>query len=597
MTTARPIVMAAGVQFSEADISDYVRTLSTSILANIGVTQRGKKNQNLLLTGLSQGVKALGIPGPNYPGLQVMREFFNAGGGQMQYVPVANGDTSASTVVTLLDTTTVTLTAPETGTFFNQEKLQVSYGSQLPNSTSATHTFPAGAGTYSYTVTGPVVAGTLKVSINGAPAGVDNGAGVIVFGSGFTAYAGTINYNTGAVVITTTSLGAALTAATVLTSFSAWSSFNFQVIYQVLDSNSNPVGSPYVLEAFRGLTLANMVASLAAAQYLSVPDAFSSFPVANTYTFSGGSDGIEEIEDGDYIGNTLTNPTGMQIFAYPDQVDINLITIPRASQSLAIRQAMIQLCEVSRSDTFAIIDPPPSLSIQTVADWANGNGEYSSYDTIDSTYAGIYYPYYTSYNSLTDENESTPPSALAAAAFARSNPWQAPAGPNRGKALNIIGIDNNLNPQDRAFLGANRINPISDLNGIGTMVLGQYTAALEATSLDRIAARVMLMRIEKAITTALYPLLFEPNTPQTWSQAGMIVTPYLNALVNKEQIYSGAFYCDSTTNTDDVINNNIMSCVIALQLLKYAEIILCTFVMTALGADITESTVSQYANT
>lgn len=75
----------------------------------------------------------------------------------------------------------------------------------------------------------------------------------------------------------------------------------------------------------------------------------------------------------------------------------------------------------------------------------------------------------------------------------------------------------------------------------------------------------------------------------------MIVQPYLDALVRKQQIYQGLFICNDDTNTEEIVNNNQMACQCRLQLLKYAEIIVVNFVLYAYGAQITENVVGKAA--
>ena len=445
--------------------------------------------------------------------------------------------------------------------------------------------------------TNPLVAGTVVIKFGATQVATDSdGDGTFTFISGYTPYSATIDYLTGELVITTTNLTTAATAVSVTVEGYYWNNFKLQFEISVKDDDDVVVSGPHILETYQGLTLANMVAELADSDHVGITTAFLAFPLAGNYTFTGGDDGIDDLTDGDYIGDDVgNNPTGMQLLANPTAVDINLLLVPGASKSLAIRQAMLQLVEVARADTLAIIDPPQGLSVSDVADWANGEGTYSSYDSMQSTYGAIYYPHYDTYNPTIRKNEKTPPCAAALAAFARTQSWEAPAGPNRGKLLNITNIDVELNGNDRAFLGENRINSIADLNGLGTMVLAQQTATTQPSSLDRIGPRMMLMRIEKALLTLMYTLLFEGNSPRTWNRAMMVAQPYLDNLISAERIYDGKFICNRNTNSDQNIANKVMSAVCTLQLLQHAEIILVTFLISQIGQTISEQEISAAA--
>jgi len=708
MSTTRSFPLAPGVAFREIDYSQYVKDLTANIPGMVGPKQKGKKNQRYLNTSLEQLIHNIGIPRSSHPALIAAREFFNAGGGRLIYVPVANGDVAATTTVDLVDTTTVSVSAKDTGTYFEGQQLKFSYGEQKKTKVSEAHTFPAltrtttltiggtkttndvitltvtdaalvgtplaiaytvqagddlaaiAAGlnalidgnaalgtakinstvsgqvitivsnspnatsyavTYSggATVTGtlsgptnvlshtyspdplvtnkPLVAGTIVVKFGSTQVATDSvTAGVLTFISGYSQYSGTVDYITGEIVITTTNLTTANVVSAVEVSGYHWSNFKATISISIKNDDGEVVSGPHIMETIQGITLENMVEKFADSEHVDIPTAFDSFPVSGTYTFTGADDGIDNLVDGDYIGDLIEGTaTGMQLLANANAVDINLLVVPEASKSLAVRQAMIQLVEVQRRDTLAIIDSPAGISVSSVADWANGEQAYASYDSVQSTYAALYYPHYKTYNPTTRQNEVTPPCAAALAAFARTQSWEAPAGPSRGKLLNITDIDVELNDNDRAFLADNRVNCIADLNGLGTMVLSQQTATTQATSLDRIGPRMMLMRIEKAITTLMYAFLFEGNSPRTWNKVSMIVDPYLQQLEKAEKIYAGKFVCNRNTNSDQNIKNKIMSAVCTLQLLQHAEIILVTFLISQIGQTISEQEISAAA--
>ena len=584
------ILMTPGVYFTETDISQYIKNLSSTMLALVGVASKGPLNEAVLITTYSELTANFGIPTEDYPALLVAREFLNAGGTQLFFVRVAQEDLAATVTVPQIDGTHHNIfTGATTGSFFNQVSLNVSYGTQKTTSVTHSETLTI-TSTQNFTLTipnAPVVPQTVIVKYGGTQVATDDGAGNLVFISGDSVFTGTVNYDTGAVAITATNQLSAETIAVVVNAV-YYSTFNIQVVLTTKDQNGNVVGT-FVEETFI-CSIGTTVDQLASSQYITVDDEPTTFPTAGTFQLTGGDDGADEIEDIDYIGNTLgATPTGLQIFAFPDEIDINLVGIPGASQSSAVRQALIQLAGETRQDCLALLDPPADATVQTVADWANGEGSYSDYGVIDTTYAAIYYPYFGSNNNITGAVDNTPPSAAVVQAFARSQYWQAPAGPNRGLLQNVTAPNVKLTPGDRVFLGANRVNPIGNLAGLGIMVLGQQTATEIASSLDRVGARMTLIQIEKAITTAMYPFLFEPNFPSTWLRATNLVQPYLNTLVSQQRLYSATFICNATTNTSDVINNNEMACVVQLQLPKYTEIILINFQITELGATITEN--------
>lgn len=696
MTHTRPLIMAPGVQFTETDISQYIKSLAYTIFADLGGASKGVLNQPVLLTSLDQAVATFGPPKEDYPGLLALREFFNAGGGIAYFTRVANGDTTASVDVDDIGSSDMTFSALSSGSDGNNIALQISNGgAKALTEVTASHTFSniaspttapvithggtPGSSTQTYVVaayasgalisvssagtttsgnatlngtnyntitwsavagadlykiyrtvattpstlgkigqtsattiddTGlsgdaaatptnpnvytttlnaqlPLVPGTIKLKFGTTLVATDNGNSAFTFTSAYNHYTGTINYQTGVVTITATGLSAIYTASMKFNG-NYWTQFNVQVRYTSYDNDGNVVRTTNV-ESWPGMTIDTVVETLANSTFITIDAAPATFPVPGLYPLTGGDDGIDDLTDADYIGSIVNGvPTGLQVYAFPDQIDINVVSIPGIS-SQAVREAVQQLVEVQRADTLAILDPPADLSEQGVADWANATGNYSSWNVLDSTYMAINFPWYTSYNSVNNANEVTPPSAWSIAALAQSQPYQAPAGPNRGRITNVIDVAYKLNATDRLYLGNERINPIANLHGMGIMLLGQQTATKSPSSLDRIASRVMLMRIEKAVTTAMFPLLFEPNTAPTWNRAVHIIQPFLDYLKANGQIYDGKFFCDGNTNSIQTINNNQMTAQCVLQLLKFAEIIVVNFVITNLGASITEN--------
>ena len=111
MSTTRTFPLAPGVAFRELDYSQYIRDLTNNIVGMVGPSQRGEKNTRLLFTSLDNFIAGLGIPRASHPAMIAGREFFNAGGGRIIYVPVANGDTKATVDVDLVDAGTGTVDA------------------------------------------------------------------------------------------------------------------------------------------------------------------------------------------------------------------------------------------------------------------------------------------------------------------------------------------------------------------------------------------------------------------------------------------------------------------------------------------------------
>jgi phage tail sheath protein FI len=313
----------------------------------------------------------------------------------------------------------------------------------------------------------------------------------------------------------------------------------------------------------------------------------TAFPTAGTFTFSGGTDGTAGITDYDYIGIRDSGiSSGLQSYANAEEVDINVIACPGQS-SIEVRQSLIGIAE-GRKDTIALLDPAQGMAIQDVVDWADGENTFAAYNSVNSTYSAIYYDWYKYTDAYNQTSYWAPPSGVALRAFAKSEYWEAPAGPNRGTMQDVTQMAQSLTQGDRDFLYSNRINPITDLPGYGIVIFGQRTGSMYPTSLDRVAVRRTLIVIEKAVTTALFPMLFEPNNMVTWKRAERLIQPFLDHMVTTNRIYEGRVVCNATTNTPAVIDQNQMVVNVFLKMMKYSEQIMVNFILVPTGADISE---------
>jgi hypothetical protein len=585
-------ISAPGVYFTENDESQYSPINSGAPIAGlVGVAPKGPVNQKVLVTTYAQLVALFGIPNENYPALLAAREFFNNGGIQLWFVRVTDDtDVAATTSIPMIGSGSLAVEAITSGSYFNNLQVFVAYGSQRSQTKTASEALTV-TSTQTFMVTmvnAPLVPGTVYVSFGGTQLAKDNGSGALTFSAQGTTYSGTVNYNTGVVTFIAANIVSVTTLAISITS-SYYSTFQIQSQLNLYDVNDNLINSGVPMETLSGLTLATAPAALANSNFLYTASNFTTFPTAGTYTMSGGTDGTSEIEDVDYIGNLVGSPTGLSIFGFPDSFLLDVIAIPGVT-SASVRQALIQMCSQTRQDCICLLDPPSNSTVETVMDWADATGSFSAYGVINSTYAAIGFPWYTSNNDLTNGIDLTPPSVAILAACAKSLYYEAPAGPINGVVTNYVDVAYDCSPGDRVTLGQDRINPICNYSNLGLMVLGQYTATLTSSALNRIGARRTLLTIERTIVTNCRIYLFQPDFPYTWNKVDLLNSPYLEGLIDNQIIYAGSFECDGITNTTADINNNVMAISVNdLELAKYAESIDITFNLTAEGAEITES--------
>lgn len=302
-----------------------------------------------------------------------------------------------------------------------------------------------------------------------------------------------------------------------------------------------------------------------------------------TYTFSGGNDGISDIEAGDYItaANSLT----------ADLVDMNLFAVPGVSDP-AVITAMLALAE-NRGDCLYLVDPPKGLTRDGVIQWHNGGGDYN-HTAFNSSFGALYYDWVTIYDSVNKVRVDVPPSVVVAASYAYSDRttevWYAPAGLKRGLVRGVLDSVTKLGKADTELLysDGNAINSLYDDPQVGLVLWGQKTLSRADTALNRVNVRRLLNYLKRVITAACNYLTFEPNDRVTWNSFEMKILPVLKNIQNKRGIYEYRVVKGETIVTNEDIDNYRMPCMVMIRPTKAAEEIPIYFVITSTGADFNE---------
>ncbi len=328
-------------------------------------------------------------------------------------------------------------------------------------------------------------------------------------------------------------------------------------------------------------------------------------PVVGTVTLTAGDDG-DNWTSSTVIG-TVTGSvrTGMQIFADPDQVFINLLATPGISYSAVIAEG-ITICE-TRADCMYVVDAPTGLTPAEVVQWHNGDSSLTvtvdqedrteaNSTVFNSSYAALYYPFYTAANKFDADggNISLPPSGVVLRTLAFTDtvadPWFAPAGPNRTRGSSILDLEFNASQGERDVMQiqGNNVNPISIIAGIGTVIMGQKTLQRAPTALDRVNVRRLLLSLEKSVSQSVFFLIFEPNDPILWRRFVNLVEPLLRDVQSRRGLLDFRVVADSTTTTPLLQDQNTFVGKIFLKPTKAAEKIVVSFNITPSGADFSE---------
>jgi hypothetical protein len=162
-------------------------------------------------------------------------------------------------------------------------------------------------------------------------------------------------------------------------------------------------------------------------------------------------------------------------------------------------------------------------------------------------------------------------------------PWYSPAGKVRGSLNNVIKLAYNPSQSDRDSLYSNRINPIINSPGSGTILFGDKTALSYTSAFGRINVRRLFITIEQAIKSSADAQLFEFNDPTTRANFINVVEPYLRDVQAKRGITDFLLVCDETNNTPAVIDRNEFIADIYVKPARSINFIGLTFIATRTG--------------
>jgi uncharacterized protein len=206
----------------------------------------------------------------------------------------------------------------------------------------------------------------------------------------------------------------------------------------------------------------------------------------------------------------------------------------------------------------------------------------------NSSYAATYWPWIRTIDPDSGNFVWSPASTMIGGVYAftdaSSEPWFAPAGINRGGLSTVIAAERKLSQGNRDTLYKGNVNPIATFPGQGVVVYGQKTLQKQASALDRVNVRRLLIALKSYIGQVAQNLVFEQNTAATRNAFLSQVNPYLETVQQRQGLYAYRVVMDDSNNTPDVIDRNQMVGAIYLQPTKTAEFIILDFNVLPTGA-------------
>ena len=198
----------------------------------------------------------------------------------------------------------------------------------------------------------------------------------------------------------------------------------------------------------------------------------------------------------------------------------------------------------NRGDNLLVFDTTNYGSTITTA-----IGEANSRDT---SYAATYWPWVRISDPSTGKLVFVPASTMIPGVYAFNDkvaaPWFAPAGINRGGLSTVVSAEYKLSQGNRDSLYESNINPLATLPRTGVVVYGQKTLQKQASALDRVNVRRLLIELKNYISQIAETVVFEQNTIVTRGSFLAKINPYLEGIQQKQGLYAFQVKMDDANN-------------------------------------------------
>ncbi|KKN55277.1 hypothetical protein LCGC14_0583680, partial [marine sediment metagenome] len=250
----------------------------------------------------------------------------------------------------------------------------------------------------------------------------------------------------------------------------------------------------------------------------------------------------------DVIGTQSGNIfTGLQAFKNNEAIDINILAAPGQFHRQVV-QEIETIIEPpgGRADALGLLATPFDLTVAEIIDWTNGvftpevTVPFPPLASLNSSYTTLIFQWIRTFDSLNDTSVWTSSegahASIMALTDALTEPWFAPAGLIRGAPSFIEDITYSPILAEREQLQGNDgtvqniVNPWVNFRGQGIALFGQRTTQRQATALDRINVRRLLITIEKVIASSSRFLLFDPLDPTLFRQWRMLIRPFMDSV-------------------------------------------------------------------
>jgi len=224
----------------------------------------------------------------------------------------------------------------------------------------------------------------------------------------------------------------------------------------------------------------------------------------------------------------------------------------------------------------AILDAPPNLLPQQMADWRQKQAGY------DSKYGAVYYPWIAVPNPLGGNGSKiyVPPCGHMAGIYARTDDQRGVhKAPANEVVLGALDLEINVTKAEQDMLNPMGINCLRAFPGRGTRVWGARTLSSDR-SWCYVNVRRLFNYIEASIEAGTQWVVFEPNDEDLWARVRRDVSAFLRRVWLGGALFGStpeqAFYvkCDEELNPLEVRDAGQLIIEVGLAPAKPAEFVI-----------------------
>jgi phage tail sheath protein FI len=306
-------------------------------------------------------------------------------------------------------------------------------------------------------------------------------------------------------------------------------------------------------------------------------------PAEGNYALQGGEIKSLAVQAPQFEGDTARRE-GLGALEALD--DITILCVPDLMSSYqrgditldgvkAVQTAMLNHCERMKY-RFAVLDAPPGMNPQEIAEWRKATAGY------DSKYGALYYPWISVANPLgaNGANMLIPPSGHIAGVYARVD---SDRGVHKAPANEIVmgalGLEINLTKGEQEGLNPIGVNCIRAFPGRGIRVWGARTVSIDP-AWRYVNVRRLFNFVEASIENGTQWVVFEPNDQDLWARVRRDVSAFLRNVWRSGALFGAtpeaAFYvkCDEELNPPEVRDVGQLIIEVGLAPVKPAEFVI-----------------------